>query len=66
MIQLPGFVRACYLSIRKYLIHAKENDETKNELVKIQELHGEKQTGGQQVGTAEKSNLSIVSNFYVN
>ena len=61
MIQLPGFARSCYLSIRKYLIRAKENDESKNKLAKIQEIDVEKQTIEQQVGTTEKFNLCNVS-----
>ena len=35
IIQLPGFFRACYMAIRRYLIERKENKKTKSNKIEV-------------------------------
>ena len=59
IIQLPGFLRACYMTIRRYISDRKEKKKKKTNQIEVEEMHLDQPNTKKhpRVEKAEKLNL---------
>ena len=67
IIQLPEFLRSCYLTISKYLRKRGETKETKSNKIEVEKIHIDQTntTNEQQLVNAEKLNFSNYVNLKI-
>ena len=64
IIQLPGFLRGCYVRIHRYLREWKEKKKTKNNMIKVEDIEdGQANTKIKPLEVNESEKLDLKAYF---